>query len=170
MPYVMPKAHLVASIRACLMAPPLALSAQVFEALGLTAHSEHGSPSDMATVLGEHSAFGAVARGDVRELGHWLRLGCLEESLEGGTAGAQGRRRGAGPGRQATGAFGNDAAECAAVYAQGDGREGRRTAQLRVRRRWVGAVRKALAAFGKPWTELPPGRKDYDILRAGDLE
>ena len=74
--------------------------------------------------------------------------GLHEEEHEGGTAGAQGRRRGHGPGRQATGAFGNDAAECAAQYCQGQGREGRRTTQVRVRRRWVDAVRAALEATG----------------------
>jgi len=38
---------------------------------------------------------GKFTREDVREIGHWLRLGKLEERLEGGTAGAQGRRRAA---------------------------------------------------------------------------
>ena len=94
----------------------------------------------MLTTLGTHSPFGSFLREDVREIGHWLRLGCLEDNLEQGTAGAQGRRRGAGAGRQATGAFANTAAECAAGYCEGDGREGRRTAQLRVRKRWIKAV------------------------------
>ena len=165
LPFVMPKQHLVASIKACLMCKPLSLTEAAFDELGLTAHSEHGTPSDMAVTLGPHSQFGAFIREDVRELGHWLRLGCLEEDLEGGTAGAQGRRRGVGRGRQATGAFGDDAAECAALYAQGDGREGRRTAQLRVRRRWIAAVRKALERFGRPWLQLPAGRADYCILK-----
>ena len=109
---------------------------------------------------------GACARD--RPLG--LRLGGLEEQLEGGTAGTQARRRGAGAGRQATGAFANNAAECAAAYCQGQGREGRRTAQVRVRKRWVDAVRAALRASGKTWLELPKGRADYDILRPGEAE
>ena len=49
-------------------------------------------------------------------MGHWLRLGKLEENFEGGTAGAQGRRRGSGAGRQSSGAFADTAAECAAAY------------------------------------------------------
>ena len=151
------------------MAPPLSLSEAAYKALGLTAHSEHGSPSDMALTIGAHSSFGTFLREDVRELGHWLRLGALEDCLEGGAAGAQGRRRGAGIGRQATGAFTNNAAECAARYAQGGGRMGRRTAQLRVRRRWLGAVRAALAKWGRPWTELPAGRGDYSVLKAGEI-
>ena len=163
--YVMPKAHLTASIKACMMQPPLSMSATEFDELGITSHSEHGSPSDMLTTLGTHSPFGSFLREDVREIGHWLRLGCLEDNLEEGTAGAQGRRRGAGRGRQATGAFANTAAECAASYCEGDGREGRRTAQLRVRRRWIKAVKQALDQYGRPWTELPPGRGSYDILR-----
>jgi len=163
--YVMPKAHLTASIKACMMQPPLSMSATEFDELGITSHSEHGSPSDMLTTLGTHSPFGSFLREDVREIGHWLRLGCLEDNLEEGTAGAQGRRRGAGRGRQATGAFANTAAECAASYCEGDGREGRRTAQLRVRRRWIKAVKQALDQYGRPWTELPSGRGSYDILR-----
>jgi hypothetical protein len=52
LPYVMPKAHMVASIKACLMQRPLQLSAAEFKALRLTAHSEHGSPSDMLATMG----------------------------------------------------------------------------------------------------------------------
>ena len=166
LPYVMPKAHMVASIKACLQKAPLRLSEAEFKSLQLTAHSEHGSPSDMLATIGPHSHFGAFFREDVREIGHWLRLGKLEEQLEGGTAGAQARRRGAPAGRQATGAFGNNAAECAARYCEGEGREGRRSAQLRVRKRWVASVRMALAQWAKPWTELPRGRADYRILEA----
>ena len=166
LPAVMPKSHLVASIKACLQIPPLSLSDEAFADLGITAHSEHGSPSDMLTTIGPHSHFGAFLREDVREIGHWLRLGVLENNHEQGRAGAQGRRQGAPPGRQATGAFANTAAECAAAYCQGEGREGRRTAQLRVRKRWVSAVKMALAQRGGPWTSLPPGRDDYTILQA----
>ena len=95
LPFVMPKAHLVASIEACLKLPPLSLSDEAFQGLGITAHSEHGSPSDMLTTIGPHSHFGAFLREDVREIGHWLRLGVLEDQHEQGTAGAQGRRKGA---------------------------------------------------------------------------
>ena len=83
--------------------------------------------------------------------------------------GAPGRKAAAGappPGRQATGAFANSAAEMAAAYCQGDGRHGRRTAQLRVRNRWISAVRSALAQRGGHWTTLPAGRGDYEILQA----
>jgi hypothetical protein len=157
---------MVASIKACLMQQPLQLSEAEFKELGLTAHSEHGSPSDMLATIGPHSHFGSFLREDVREIGHWLRLGKLEEQLEGGTAGAQGRRRGAPAGRQATGAFGNDAAECAARYCEGEGREGRRAAQMRVRKSWIRSVRMALSQWARPWTELPRGRADYRILEA----
>lgn len=91
---------------------PYGTGGRVTEARGaplpykLTAHSEHGSPSDMLATIGPHSHFGAFLREDVREIGHWFRLGKLEEQLEGGTAGAQARRRGAPAGCQATGAFG----------------------------------------------------------------
>ena len=166
LPFVMPKSHMVASIEACLKQVPLKLSTAEFKSLGLTAHSEHGSPSDMLATMGPHSHFGAFFREDIREIGHWLRLGKLEEQLEGGTAGAQGRRRGAPAGRQATGAFGNNAAECAARYCEGEGREGRRAAQMRVRKRWVAGVRMALSQWARPWTELPRGRADYRILEA----
>ena len=57
--YVMPKAHLTASIKACMMQPPLSMSATEFDELGITAHSEHGSPSDMLTTIGTQSPFGS---------------------------------------------------------------------------------------------------------------
>ena len=49
-------------------------------------------------------------------------------------------------------------------YTAGSNREGRRRAQLRVRRRRIAAVRRGLLRFGRPWTELPGDRSDYDIL------
>ena len=122
----------------------------------------------MLTAIGPNSHFGQFQREDVREIGHWLRLGKLEDRHEGGTAGAQGRRRGAGPGRQASGSFADNAAECAAVYCQGDGRHGRRTAQLRVRTRWIMAVRAAMQQFGRDWREIPSGRDAYVILAADE--
>ena len=168
LPYVMPKAHLAKSLADCMTAPPLGLTPDQVKELGLTPHSEHGSPSDMATstslVTAPDDPPISFTRGEVRELGHWLRLGDLEEAHEGGTAGAQGRRRGTGPGRQATGAYGNDSSEMAAAYCEGDGREGRRRAQLRVRNKWTSTVRKSLSLFDRPWLELPKGRSDYDIL------
>ena len=45
--FVMPKTHLTASIKACMMQPPLNMSGAEFDALGITSHSEHGSPSDI---------------------------------------------------------------------------------------------------------------------------
>jgi len=83
--YVMPKTHLTASIKACMMQPPLSMSSTEFGALGITSHSEHGSPSDMLTTLGTHSPFGSFLREDVREIGHWLRLGCLCKSRRPGS-------------------------------------------------------------------------------------
>ena len=49
-------------------------------------------------------------------------------------------------------------------YTSGTNREGRRRAQLCVGRKWLTAVQRGLARFGKPWTELPGDRSDYDIL------
>jgi hypothetical protein len=163
---VMPKSHMVQSIKGCLMAAPLLMTEEQYVGLGITAHSAHGSPSDMLTTLGPHSHFGQFTREDVREMGHWLRLGKLEENFEGGTAGAQGRRRGSGAGRQSSGAFADTAAECAAAYCQGEGRHGRRTAQLKVRKRWIMAVRAAMQQFGRPWREIPSGYDSYEILAA----
>ena len=39
-----------------------------------------------------------------------------------------------------------------------------RATQLRVRQRLVHTVRAAIAATGRPWTELPRGRADLAIL------
>ena len=43
LPFVMPKAHMVASIKACLMQAPLRMSAAEFESLGLTAQGPLGA-------------------------------------------------------------------------------------------------------------------------------
>ena len=49
-------------------------------------------------------------------------------------------------------------------YTQGGGRRGERQEQLEVRARLVDAWRDALERFGRPWTELPAGTADWDIL------
>ena len=42
--------------------------------------------------------------------------------------------------------------------------EERKRAQVRVHERWVRAVRRGMAAFGQPWTDLRGDRSDYDVL------
>ena len=49
-------------------------------------------------------------------------------------------------------------------YSQGTGRRGERQEQLRVREKLGQAVRDAIEKFGRPWTALPRGRADWDIL------
>ena len=49
-------------------------------------------------------------------------------------------------------------------YSQGVGRKGERAEQLTVRAKLLDAVRLALGRFGKPWSQLPRGIQDYEIL------
>jgi len=168
---VMPKAHLIASLKAVACSTEHGFSEQEFKALGLSAHSEHGSPSDMMEFMGMDCPFGRFSRFDVREAGHWLRLRDLEEAEEGcGTAEQQKRRRGVAPGPQhSLSAGANVSNACEARYCEGDGRLGRRGRQLGVRRRWRLAVREALMLFGAPWHELPRSREDWQILHPAEV-
>ena len=69
------------------------------------------------------------------------------------------------PVRLAEGLEADDRSMCVR-YTSGQNREGRRRAQLCVGRKWITAVRRGLARFGRPWTELRGDRSDYDILEA----
>ena len=165
--FVMPKNHLLASLKAIATMSPFGYSSAEFDALKLTGHSEHGSPSDMCEYMGTSSPFEHFSRDDVRELGHWLRLQQLDERENGaGTAAAQERRKGAAPAPKAVANAGSGAGsgECAARYVEGAGRCGRRERQLSVRYRWRMAVHEALAQHGEPWHTLPVGLADWRIL------
>lgn len=172
------KAHVCKSIMGIAAEPPLSMTAERWKELELGFHSAHGSPSDMAAVVGEHAPPEvAMTPADENELGLWRRRATarggdaelplcpvLDQAL--GASRAQSAAPGA-PRPVAAVAPPAVSAEDAAMrvrYTSGTNREGRRRAQVRVRARWVLAVRWGLAKFGQPWTELPGDRSDYDIL------
>jgi hypothetical protein len=163
--FVLPKAHMVATIRAVAARAPLSLSESEWDSLNITCHSHHGTPSDMLQYINAAGGFGPFSRDDVREIGHWLRLAGLEANAERGPE-APTRHRGATREQHVPGAFDGASGECAARYVEGDNRLGRREAQLDVRRRWVRAVRAALAHSGTAWFSLPRGREDWSIFKA----
>jgi hypothetical protein len=137
--------------------PPLCMSAEAFKALGVTTHSPHGTGSDMVR---EMASLGLPwSEPDARALGHWLRDRNAPKHEK-----SQADRVGARP--QAT-APGAPAARGAMtlLYSSGENRRGERSEQIELRTRFVAAVRSALAAFGRPWTELPSGTDDWSVLR-----
>ena len=96
-PCVMPKEQMLASIKDVCAMPPLSLTPEQYAELGLSSHSNHGSPSDMLEFMGSSCPFSPTlfTREDAREIGHWLRLNKAEEGR--GTAEAVPQRRGQQP-------------------------------------------------------------------------
>jgi len=170
---VAPKAHAVRSLYVLSSEPPLRMGQERWSELGCTPHSSHGSPADMGAVVSHHAPPDiAFTPQDENEICHWRRRahansGDGELTLEGAIAHLAPRRRGhagAAPSVAAPPAVAADDQSMRVRYTAGANREGRRRAQLRVRRRWILAVRRGLARFGRPWTDLPGDRSDYDIL------
>ena len=175
---VVRRAQSSAILRSITSMEPLGATADVWKALTVTDHSGHGSASDMAAVVGPHAPSDvAMCEADERELGHWRRLvrnaedGELDLEPELAEAVQHNQRQHAGPGetrpipRPATGlVFTAEDAEMRVRYTSGSNREGRRRAQLRVHRRWVTAMQRALLVFGRPWQDLPGDRSEYDLL------
>ena len=180
LPRVAPREHATKSLYSLSAQAPLSMGADGWKTLGCTPHSSHGSPADMGTVISNRAppdiAFDAE---DCNEISHWRRLAradngdgdlVLDDSIAhlGARPGAARRRGHAGAGgaprAAAPPAVAADDLSMRVRYTAGSNREGRRRAQLRVRRRWIAAVRRGLLRFGRPWTELPGDRSDYDIL------
>ena len=153
LPGVISPAHARSSLRDLCAMAPLCMSGAEFDALQLTTHSFHGTGPDMARFMG-------ISRGwheeHARQLGHWLRDKSAAQADPRKVAGAPTRGL-------------PDGAPCmrgamSLRYTQGGGRRGERQEQLEVRARLVDALRVALERFGRPWTELPAGTADWDIL------
>ena len=136
------------AFRGLLAMPPLSLSVAEIAALNITTHSFHGTGPDMGRVLGFEER-------EIRALGHWLR----DKNASATPRSAPGV---AGHGR-ATGEL-NARGNMSLRYSQGVGRKGERAEQLTVRAKLLDAVRLALGRFGKPWSQLPRGIQDYEIL------
>ena len=178
LPRVVSRQHAMSSLIAITSMAPLGATKEVWAELTVSGHSAHGSPSDMAAVIGMHAPPDiAMGEADERELGHWRRLarqdkdGELELEPELQEAVLHAQRQHAGPGdtrpapAAATGqVFEAEDAEMRVRYTSGSNREGRRRAQLRVHLRWITALRRALTVFGRPWDQLPGDRSEYDLL------
>ena len=134
---------------------PLRMEPAEYTALGVTTHSPHGTGADMVRVM---MSFGLpFTEEDARRLGHWLRDRNAPQHERGPVR--SGPKQATAPGAPlARGAMPK-------VYSSGTNRRGERSEQLELRKRFGDAVREALVRFGRPWTELPPGTDDWDILR-----
>ena len=149
----MPRGKALPTLRGLCAMAPLAMSRAEFDALGITTHSPHGTGPDMARFMGEAGGF---TEGDARALGHWLRD--RNAPQEAARPGQRARPAGALNARE----------EMERRYTQGAGRLGERAEQMRVRLKVIMAVRESLAAFGRPWTELPRSLQSWDILPGGE--
>ena len=134
------------------------MSESEWKELGLTLHSPHGSPSDMATAIPEDVVDQSIAfsEDEVRQLGHWRRLSTPPAQDGGGMKRAKKGKK-PNPREAAEGSM-------SIRYTAGKGRVGRRKMQMRVHLKWVRAIQKALRAFARPWSDLPNGRLDYEIF------
>lgn len=174
-------AHVQTSLRSLAAQAPLCFTDADWQSFAAAGHSAHGSPSDIGASIGPHAepqfAFFAV---DEQELGHWRRRATSstdrEMELEPGLSAALDRHRRpvaqAGEARPmpaaAPAAMSAEDASMRVRYTQGANRHGRRTAQIRVRRRLVAAVREALRRYARPWESLislaRSSSTDYSIL------
>ena len=141
--------------------PPLSMADAERVALGIRGHSPHVTASDFVGFLVAIDVWAqpldpsVPARpfggDDANELGHWMK-----------PVGRTGQPGGPPGGRQSQAAQSNAMPQ---LYRQGSLRRGGRELQLDVRARLVDTVRRALAAWGRPWWELPRGREDWDICK-----
>ena len=165
------KPHVERSFRALAALEPLGLDDAAWRALGLSPHSPHGSLADMGAVVSPDApseiAFSAQ---DENEICHWRRRARAQASdgelaLDDSVAHLARRgQRGGAPRAAAPPATAAEDLSMRVRYTSGSNREGRRRAQLRVRRKLINAVRRGLHRFGKHWSELSGDRSDYDIL------
>ena len=171
-PRVVSKAHAITSLKSLSASAPLEFTKAVWDKIGIGPHSGHGSPSDIIATFGVNPEIPLLSflPADEQEAGHWRRRatsshGGGELPLDPELQAALQQRPGAAPAAMT--------AEDAAMrvrYTSGENRHGRRTAQLRVRRRLVFAVRHALRVFGAPWRDLlalvRECGSDYSVIRA----
>jgi hypothetical protein len=93
--------------------------------------------------------------------GHWLSRSSTEEAEKPAPPRKQDKKKKRGGGDDERSAMRNR-------YARGDGRAGERALQLRIRRRLVSIVRRALTAWmahwGVSWVSLPPNHASKLLL------
>ena len=138
----------------CTMAP-LRMTVVEFEELAISTHSPHGTGADLVRFAASVGQPG-WSEPDARAMGHWLRDKNAPQPDPRAAKGDAHANKHSGQ-KNARGIMTHR-------YAQGSGRRGERSEQLRVRSRLVAMVRDALERFGRPWTELPAGLADWDVL------
>jgi len=153
-----------AALRDIAAQPPLLMSGAEFDALSVTTHSPHGSPSDMIRFMAAHGlpAERPFTEPDARAKGHWLRDRNAPQHDPRMTKGAPTRNVPDGA-PVANGGM-------SFRYTQGRGRRGAREEQLEVCARFVREMRRALARADEPWSAMKT-LDSWDWLRpAGPAE
>ena len=151
-------------------AAPACVSAQEVADVGARGHSFHGTPSDLGAVVGPTPSFPFLIedrdkpgfdRAAVNGLGHWLRLhGAVHDERP---ADDVVRAAVTGVGRAAGTA--NTRADQVGRYQRGDGRDGDKVTQLKLRSRLVRIMRAAIAHYApEGWPTLPRGALSRLIL------
>ena len=149
---------------------PACVSAEEMEEVGARGHSFHGTPSDLAAVVGPAPSLPFIVedrdkpgfdRAAVNGLGHWLRLhGAVHDERP---ADDVVRAAVTGVGRAAGTA--NTRADQVGRYQRGTGRDGDKVTQLKLRSRLVRIMRAAIAHYApEGWWKLPRGALSRLIL------
>jgi hypothetical protein len=148
---------------------PLDLSPADVAALLLQGHSAHGTLNDYFKCIGRWpSLFGEHEEGfskhDRDAVGHWLSFGATDAEVEPPPPPKR-RRDGQAPDREHAG---SDRSHMRERYARGEGRGGERAEQLRIRRRGISFIRRAIEAWsrhwGVSWMRLPAGHASKLVL------
>ena len=164
LPEAAERSEIAAALGALWKAPPLCLSKEDLKRLGLKGHCLHARDSDLMRAIGEHPVVAYPLAADLRRgftrterraAGHWLR----DKSEPDEQPLAQ---RGAGPAAPGGAAAARDNMED--YYSRGEGREGERAEQLRLRLRLARFVRAALAHWGGDWRTLECKRTEWSIV------
>ena len=146
---VMGEADFRKSLTAVLGLPPLKMTPSEVADLDIRGHSPHGTMSDMMVFVGAPTFLEA----DSDIAAHWRRRSIEHEMLQMGLK-AKGKAT-AVPGKSQ---------EMRILYSTGKGKLGVERQQMKVRKKFNRFVQQRLENFGKSWTELPPGRADWNIL------
>ena len=172
------------ALKDILALPPLSLSESEIKDLDIKGHSCHGTPSDWSRVIGPNPlpVFPSIpnellpgfSECEARALGHWLRDANAPEGNPSLTNHRKPTKAAAGAGRSAqsqpAAAPGAPSlhGEMVLRYTSGEGREGERATQLRLRGRLMDWAARALAHWcsthATTWLSLPRGRADIAIL------
>jgi hypothetical protein len=164
LPEAAERSEIAAALGALWKAPPLSLSKEDLKRLALKGHCLHARDSDLMRAIGEHPVVAYPLAADLRRgftrterraAGHWLR----DKSEPDEQPLAQ---RGAGPAAPGGAAAARDDMED--YYSRGEGREGERAEQLRLRLRLARFVRAALVHWGGDWRTLECKRTEWSIV------